>query len=158
MSTSKMMTQESLTQLLTDRGWEVHNHRDEHNKRMEGVMGRDEMAGSPMMEMRKGISLHGVSPTGYTLSLQAGAHNYSEPRTFAEEYESLEFAMRRARTKGAKDGPFIRDYRISGEDEVVGWADLDHVMKAIEIIESWTPGNGPAQTPIRENPLWDLGD
>lgn len=156
MSTGKMMSQESLVELLTERGWTVVSHKEKHNQQMAELTKDRDL--DPMLDMRKGISFHAISPTGYTLSLQAGTHNYAEPRRFAEEYESLEFAIWRARDGGAKDGPFIKDYRLHDGDDVVGWADFDKVMKAIEIIESWTPGNGPAQAPSREPAAWDVGD
>jgi hypothetical protein len=158
MSTPKMMTQASLTELLLGRGWQVNNRRDEHNANMMKIThGKPDVPG---LDMRKGISMHAISPTGYLLSLQASFGNYCDPRGFAEEYESLEFAIWKVPSNGTrKDGPFVQDRRLHDHDDVVGWADFDKVMLAIEIIESWKDGVGPlVYAPTREEHDWDVGD
>lgn len=141
---STPLTQDSLTFLLESRGWRVTDLRGESKKLPE--------------DMHKGIAMWAASPTGYILSLQAGAANYCNPKAYAEQYESLEFAVWKHGPDGKKDGPYVRDRTITGNDDVVGWADWDKIMQTIHTIESWTNGRGPSMGIERSEAPWALDD
>lgn len=138
------MTQHSLEKLLTDRGWRILANRHDVE--------------DPWRESR-GISIQAISPNNYVLSIQAGEGLYSTPRRFADSYTAIEFAIWEAFDEdGTRHGNFITDPKINNGDSVVGWADLDHLRKAILVIEAWSAENRPEQLIVfrREAPHRDI--
>jgi hypothetical protein len=107
----------------------------------------------------RGISIQATSPTDYVLSIQAGEGLYSSPRRRADFYTQVEFAIWKTYdTDGIRSGPYIKDGRISNDrDQVYGFETFETLLRAIELIETWVPGNEPKISIHRKNaPYRDL--
>jgi hypothetical protein len=145
------MTQEGLTTWFTGRGWEVKSLLEEHHKLVGAYDGALE-------DMRKGISMWCISPTGYTLSIQAGFGLYSEPRAYADMYTSVEIALWKDRGGGRKDkgDTYIRDVIITSGEDVKGWTDFEEIVAAVHEIEDWKDGRGPRSVISRSDTPWAM--
>jgi len=118
------MTQDQLTKLLGERGWKVSDIRDRASS--------------------CGLSIHATSPAGYLLSIQGGEGLRSKPRRKTEEYTEVEFAIWKVEGEGTRSSRFIKDSRINQtNDDVYNYETYEVLMRAIELIESWIPGNDP---------------
>ena len=114
---STKMTQETLTKLFTEMGFETESRREEFNRAFDAI----DSDGNPLVDsMKKGVSLWVKIMPNITLSLQGGGCVYSTPRSFAEEYTALEIAVI------DEDGGLIR-LEESGDD-VVGWAEYETIL------------------------------
>jgi hypothetical protein len=89
------MNQDQLKDFLLEFGAvKIVNYRDTTNEQMERLYkASGQVSPHPGLDLRKGISFHGEWDNGWVLSLQAGGVNYSEPKTYTEEYDSIEIAM-----------------------------------------------------------------
>ena len=166
-----MMSEEFLTDQLRHFGAvRVNSKRESHNKTLERYSG----PARGMSDMRKGISLHGVWSSSWTISLQAGASNYSEPRAFADEYSSIEIAVwnkndgdnlislsklweqyiREISPEHEVPYSEIKEAAETRNDSVSGWVDWPVVQAVIKILASMR--SAPTGNMEREQAPWRI--
>jgi len=106
-----MLSQETITELLSHRGWTVTNS-------------ARELGGSRVMSIR------GQFTNGMVMSLQASSFHYCEPRATAHRYESIEVEI------FTKDGEWYTDSPWHTGDQVLGWVDYEQLYAIIIHVET----------------------